>query len=396
MSDAEARIAHIKELNRIRAKRYYEANKAKVAERRKAQRAECRQALSKPAPAEEKAPAKEAPAPPAPPAEKKVYPMPKLRKRPAKEESKEEEKAPAPAPKLTYEQAVQVIATSDAIPSEASRTLYRNHLKSVQAILECDDLKTCFMDAKKTVDMLNKAKQKRDPTKDYSTNSKKAYVQMILKLSDVLSIPLSKEAKQEYVDAFDVLKLDSKKQTESRIEEGKQEEVLTFDKYLPKVAQKYGDDSKEYLVASLYSTNGFRDDLQLRVVRLPDATKDNQLILPLTRGGPYRIHMSKYKTGNKYGPKAILVSPHVSKLIQAYTVKHKIKPGQYLFGPDKLSGFISKFNKEMNLPITINTYREMNVAPVIDGMDSKQRVELAKKMNHAPATSEKYRHKKKT
>ena len=313
MSDAESRIAHIKALAAARAKRYYEEHKEAIAQRRKEARKACRQALGKPEPAPKKAPA----APPAPVAEPvpEPVPAPRLRIKRPKTVAQAKREAEAKAKMMTYEQAVDVIASTDKINSDSSRVLYRNHLKTVKEILSCDDLITCFQDAPKAIQLLNDAKQKRDPTKDYSINSKKSFVQMILKLSDVLGISLSKETKQEYVDAFDVLKLDSKEQTKSRQEEAKEskEESLTFETYLPKVAEKFGKDSKEYLIASLHSIHGFRDNLQLRIASPSDEKEGNQLVIP-PKGNPY-IRLSEYKTAGKYGTKNILLPDNIVKLL---------------------------------------------------------------------------------
>ena len=415
---AEDRIAHIKELNKARAKKYYEANKDKIAERRKAQRAQCREALGK-AP---RVVAKKAPEAVAEPVAEPIAPRIRVKRPVSAKKAPEPEplpvEAPAPAParlkvkrpmtakraealkaqakkSLTYDQAVAIISTTDTILADGTRETYKGHLKAVQFILNCEDLYTCFMDAPRTIKLIDGAKTTRKPIRDYALNSKKAFVQMILRLSDVLSIPLTPETKQEYTDAFDGLKLDSKAQTEGRIEEGKKEEVMTFEKYLPTVAETFGKGSTEYLIASLYSVHGFRDNLQLRIVKVPDSKGDNQLIVPAKQGEPYKILLTKYKTGNKYGPKTITLPDDISKLVKAYTTKNKKQLGGNLFGTEKLSRFISKFNKEMGLPITINKYREMLVAPVIDGMSSTERVQLAKKMGHAPATSAQYKQKKK-
>lgn len=392
---AEERIQHIKELNKARAAVYYAKHKEAIAERRKAARQACREALGKaPAVEEVKAPRLRVKRPVADPKEKvDIVAKPAEPVKAPRIKTKKPVKAPS-ATHINYEQAVIKIERSDKIDSDGSRLTYKNHLKSLQELLKCDNLYDCFMNAPKTIQALENAKQKRDPSKPYSINSKKAFVQAILKLCDVLDIPLSAKTKQEYVDAFDALKLDSSKETEKKIEEGKKEEQLTFDTYLPKVADKFGEDSKEYLTASLYSINGFRDDLQLRLVRVPDEKQDNQLVIA-KMGNPYKIVLSKYKTDKKYGVKTITIPSHVSKLVRTYISKHKLKEGNFLLGPNKLTGFISKFNKELGLPISINTYRQMLVSPVIDEMDSKQRVELAKKMNHSPATSTKYKQKKK-
>lgn len=386
MSDAEARLARIREMNNARAKKHYEANKEAIAERRKAQRAECRKAMADKAPA---------PAPAPEPVPEPV-PAPRLRVKRPKTVAQAKREAEAKAKMMTPEQAIERINASEEFKSEESRKLYRNHLKAVVEILKCQDIISCFQDAPKVIQALDDAKQKRDQSKGYSINSKKAYVQAILRLSDILSIPLSAETKQQYVDAFDVLKLDSKKETKERQKEAQEskEEALTFAEYLPLVAEKFGKDSKEYLIASLYSVHGFRDNLQLRLVVLPDDKKDNQIYL-LKKGPIYNIVLNDYKTSDKYGRKVITLSRPLSAYIQLYKMKNNIQPGDYLFGKQKLSGFISAFNKKLGLPVSINTYREMLVSPVIGGMSSKERVELAKKMGHSPATSEHYKQKKK-
>jgi hypothetical protein len=52
-------------------------------------------------------------------------------------------------------------------------------------------------------------------------------------------------------------------------------------------------------------------------------------------------------------------------------------------------------NKAMGLSLSINGLRELHVSPVIDKLSSAERVELAKRMGHSPATSEHYRRKTK-
>lgn len=406
MSDAQ--IAHIRQLAAARAKAYYERNKEKIAERRKAQRQACREALGKESPVAEPEPEKKLVAPKRVRRPVLAKPIPKEEPAPVATEPEPEKKLVAPKrvrrpvlakPVLTFEKAEQIISESPAITSDESRKLYRNHLKTVKEILQCDNLVDCFQDAPKVIQTLNDAKQKRDPSKGYSVNSKKAYTQMILKLSDVLGITLSKETKQAYVDAFDVLKLDSKSETKARQEDAKEskEEALTFQEYLPKVKEHYGEESKEYLIASLYSLYGFRDDLQLRMVPKPDDKADNQLEYPTKTNKlkNYRIHLNRYKTDKKYGTKVIDIPKTLNNPITRYRIKHKLVDGSYLFGDKPLSGFVSNMNKAIGLPLTINNLRELHVAPVIEGMSSTDRVELAKKMNHSPATSEHYRAKKK-
>lgn len=305
---------------------------------------------------------------------------------------------------MTVEQADAIISESAAITSDESRKIYRRHLHTVVEILKCPELIMCFQNAKQVIEALNDARQKRDTSKGYSINSKKSYVQMILKLSDVLSIPLSTETKEQYKDAFEALKLDSKGETKERQDEAKKEaeeskeKAMTFDTYLPKIKEHYGEDSKEYIVASLYSLHGFRDDLQLRLVREFDDKPDNQYrIFRVVNRKPVwsEIRLNRYKTEKAYGSKDIKVPKDLMVTISRYTTKNNIKLGDYLFGDKPLSRFVSDMNKKIGLNLSINKLRELHVSPVIDGMSSADRVELAKKMNHSPATSEHYRAKKK-
>jgi hypothetical protein len=398
MSDSD-KLAHIRELARIRAKRHYDANKKDIADKRKAQRAECRQALGKkPRALAPEPPAPESPAPAEPKKRLRVK-RPVLAPAPAEPKKRLRVKRPVlaqPLPKtLSYEEAVKIVEDTPEIKEDGSRKTYIGHLATLHRILQCADLITCFQDPSKVIQALDDAKTTRKPFGPYSLNSKKAYTQAVLRLSDLLSITLYKETEEAYNDAFQALKLDSREQTKARQETAKEskEEALTYETYLPKVKEHFGEDSKEYLVASLYSLHGFRDDLQLEITDKPDNNK-NHLIVP-KRGESYRIHLTHYKTAGKYGEKTIVLPSPIGQLVRAYIRRNGLKKGDYLLGDKPLSGFVSKFNKAMGLPVGINTLRELHVAPVIDGMSSVDRVQLAKKMSHSPATSEHYRTKKK-
>ena len=60
--------------------------------------------------------------------------------------------------------------------------------------------------AKTVIYKIETAKKKKDPTKLYSLNSKKAIYQSLLKMVDNLDIKLSKNARELYNDRFEVMK----------------------------------------------------------------------------------------------------------------------------------------------------------------------------------------------
>ena len=93
---------------------------------------------------------------------------------------------------------------------------------------------------------------KNDSSKIYSNNSKKGIYQTILKLVDTLGIKISKNAKDLYIEKFETCAVQSHLDTKEKISK---DEVLDFNEYLEKVKQHFGEDSKEFLIASLYNLN---------------------------------------------------------------------------------------------------------------------------------------------
>jgi len=238
------------------------------------------------------------------------------------------------------------------------------------------------------------AKMKKDPTKLYSLNSKKAIYQSLLKMVDELGIKLSKNAKDAYTHQFDILKTSSHDQTKERMAT---EQVMDYDVYEQKVKLFFGNASKESLIISLYKLSGFRDNLVMEVVdKIPKETDKNYIVVPSTKTQNLKLILNAYKTDKKYNQDIIPVPKELSKEIRNYIDNHDIKYNDYLFGKSKLSGFIKKFNEKMDLPVkvTINKLRQMRVSKKLqDNPSVEERVKLAHEMKHSPTTSEKYKRK---
>lgn len=358
----EETLEKIRAQNRARAKRYYENNQAKIATKRKAARDECKE---------------------------------------CKEDAKKcEDCKPEEKPKkkdnsktiLTQQESVSQL--KEIIEKDSSKNTYENNVKTLTYILNCSDFNKCLKNAKSVIYKIETAKQKKNPNKLYSVNTKKGLYQAIVFMVDNLGIKISKNAKDQYNTRFDVMKTTSHDQTKERVAT---EKVMDYDVYEQKVKAFFGDASKESIIASLYKLSGFRDNLVIEVVpSVPKEMDKNYIVVPSLKTQNLKFVLNTYKTDKKYNQDIIPISKELSKEIRKYIGENDIQYGDYLFGKSKLSGFIKKFNEKMDLPVkvTINKLRQMRVSKKLQNNPSvEERVKLAKEMKHSTTTSEKYKRK---
>ena len=362
------RLEIIKEQNRIRAKRYYENNKAKILKKRADQKKQCTDAI------------------------KCIETKCNCDEEKPKETPKEKPKEKQKKSKTMLSQEESSTQLKELIENENSHKFYDNNLKTLVHILGCDDFNKCLKRAKTVIYKIENATQKKDPTKLYSVNSKKGIYQSILKLIDTLGIPISDNAHKLYENRFEIMNTASHDQTKERIQK---EEVLDFNVYKQKVKNFFGESSKESIITSLYELSGFRDNLNVIIVStLPKETDKNFIVIPSSKTKNLKFILNDYKTSGKYNQDIINIPKDLSIVIRKYMENNNIQYNDYLFGKSKLSGFIKKFNDKMDLPITINKLRQMKVSKVLNNNPSiEERVKLGREMKHSTTTSEKYKRK---
>ncbi len=361
---AEEQLEKIRSQSRARSKRYYEANQAKISIRRQAERVEKTECIKNKGICDDKE---------------------CLKCDEVKEVKQKEDNS-----KLVLTRDVSTSKLTDKIESVSSKKFYTDTLKTLETILDCSDFNKCLKNSKSVIYKIESATQKKDPTKLYSVNTKKGLYQALLKLVDTLGIKISQNAKNAYIAKFEEMAVQSHIDTKTKVAN---DEVLDFSKYLEQVKTKFGPVSKEFIIASLYDLNGWRDDLILKVV--PRASKDlteNYIIVPSDKKKNLSIELNVYKTAGKYGQDVITIPQTLSKVIRQYMDDKTIVYDDYLFGSKGLSGFIKKFNDKMGLDISINKLRQMLVSKVTSNVDitPAQRVALAKSMKHKALTSDKY------
>jgi len=268
---------------------------------------------------------------------------------------------------------------------------YINSIKQLMRISSCEDLVDCLKDSSKIINLIENGK-KKNGSAGYAVNSKIGLYQVILYIIDSFKLNIDKEP-------YNKQRLLLKIKDEDRVESNKDKLVSNWPEVLDKVKSKYGEDSKEFLIMSLYQRIPARDDFQLLVTDKLDNYDDKINYLVLRMGKPSKVILHHFKTANKYGNKSFVLSKDLSNLVNKYRIKHNILLNDYLFGNRPQTGFVSKilksigFDDEMVYNKTgISFLRKITVSNTpIDSAEEK--LDLANKMGHSTNTQKGYKSK---
>lgn len=171
--------------------------------------------------------------------------------------------------------------------------------------------------------------------------------------------------------------------TLKHMEKQQSEIVLSFAEYLEKVKNYFGEGSTMFLLASMYSEVGCRDDLQLIILnKKPDELTNNYLILNEKQ---HEVILTKFKTEAKYELINVVLSEALTELINKYIELNKLNKNDYLFGNHLQSPFIRYNNKLLGLDIGINKLRQMKVTELVSDKTKpiSKHFALAKQMGHS-------------
>ena len=128
-----------------------------------------------------------------------------------------------------------------------SRDKYKQDIKRLLVLTQCEDFIKCLKDYKKIIDIINNStKQNGDA---YSVNTKKALYQMIIYLIDKLNFPISAKIKQKYIQQFEIFKINSNDET---IQKQETTQIPTFNAYINEIKDAYGVESIIYFLSKLY------------------------------------------------------------------------------------------------------------------------------------------------
>jgi len=382
-ADAESILKKIRDQNKARQDKFYKANKDTINERRRKLYQAGKKALL---------------GLPVEPAEAIVVPEQAIVETPIVEPLTKSKKAKNGKTKtnktvITYNDAVAKLTqlrADNKIESDGSLKKYKEDLNRFVKITGCDDISECLKKTNLIIKDINNSKKKNG--EPYSTNTLKSVYQSILFVID--NIPLPDVNKQPYEKEYNVFILQS---NDENAEKKENEEVLPFKTYLEKAKEKWGENSKMYLIASLYDELTVRDDFQLKMVSSVDEMTDDKMnYLYVPKSGNLKITINTYKTENKYGVINHTCSKSLSSQIRKYMTDTKLTMGDYLFGSKKLTQYVSSQNPYLNIKGGVSLFRNMKVSDELKTIKTpEQRLALADKMRHSPVSQLWYLRKQK-
>lgn len=283
---------------------------------------------------------------------------------------------------LTYEEAVKSL--EKVIEKKTTLNKYKQDLKRLILITECENLIQCFKSPREMIERIeNGIKAKGE---EYSINTKKSLYQTILFMISHFKLNIPEKHIKTFKNKFEEYKIMSSDQTKQNAET----EIMTFTDYIEDVLNHFGQNSKMYILTLLYDELTLRDDFILKMINKKEEAVGNTNYIVIPKTGKLTLIINSYKTEAKYGVITHLISTKLSKMIRTYISTNNIE--NYLFGNKKLTSFVSLSNKEMGMKGGISEFRHMKITEELNSVKitPEERVKLAEKMKHSPATQLNY------
>lgn len=324
---------------------------------------------------------------------------------------------------FTEKEILALLKNDRTIGSENTRETYMVDIKRVFEVTKCANFKSCLNTYKKMVTSIinskkpikkkkeNKTKKNKQPEPEpepeaYAVNTIKQTLQSILfvgtQYMDDFKI-LFNNTKASQIKKYLNTQFEKYKElSRLEIEERQQNtEYPTFDEYLNKVIEKYSKNSKEYLIAYLYSQFTVRDNFKSMLILdsiRDDNKKDNFLLISRNK---MMFIVNDFKTKKKFERLEFTVTDaKLKKMIKDFIndpkhITNRKKNGNYFIGKSSLSPSISKINKSLGYDNMggINIYRHMRVTDVHKKKDItfEERKKLSDEMGHGLTVQSQYR-----
>ena len=303
--------------------------------------------------------------------------------------------------KIIYNQEVVMKMIHDSTSfSDETKVRYTKEVKAVFRVTQCEDLLKCLSNFDKIKKELESAKQIRKPEEDYGVNTIKKFIEGVLVVIDKIKVPVSVDILNKYREILEIYK-----QKSIALREGQQEAkeagsgaVVFIDTILKTVEDKFGMNSKPFLITSFYKDAPMRDNMGGLVlipsIRNNDDSKTNYAIVPRQEKQNCILVFNEYKTDKKYGQLKFTLNKQTSDLLRKYIKKHGINYDNRLFpeySTGKMSSYISNYMKRcgftgegginyMRHSIATEDFNRHDLTP-------EMKVKLSRKMGHSVVAS---------
>ena len=215
---------------------------------------------------------------------------------------------------------------------------------------------------------------------EYANNTKLGMIQICLFMITKFNIVVNKKSIQLLTQYYNERRLEASNTVATKCNT---EEVPTWTEYISKVKKEYGENSKMYLIASLYRELTLRDDFTLKILKKkPKTTDENYLILNKNN---YTIIINQYKTKHLYGVINVKLSKGLTGLITRYMEANNLNENDYLLGDKELSSYILYHNHKIGVDGGVSLFRHMTVSEEMSNpkLTDDMKVKLAEKMKHS-------------
>lgn len=280
--------------------------------------------------------------------------------------------------------------TNKDIPlAESTKTKIKKNIKQYFNFIGINDLRPSLNHPEYIKEILDK--------QNLGDVNKSDIVVAILKLLNDNIIP--NYLKEKY-DIVDYIYNSYKKLSDENREEKKKQEVDNIEDIKKLIKEKYGKNSKNYIILMLYIEVPKRDDFHLKIIENDDEIIDeneNYIIVPNNKEKPVKIYIQSHKTKNKYDSEFEELSIKLSKLIRKYIRENELEFNDYLFKEKKLSRFLKKMFISIDKPEIngVNSLRHIIVSSNYNNpnLTIEDANKLANTMKHDLRTQNQYRRK---
>lgn len=375
---AQQKLEHKRELAKKRQQTFYNNKKEVVLKRQQDARKELKELADKAAPPPLPQPQ------PKPKPQRQPQPQPQPKQHPLQRANPQGRRPPVeklnanhPDIDLSKDMVVNAMKTTALIKTEGNRKVNVDKIKQVFKMINDNNLYDYIRKASKIADVIDTAKQVKDPTKTYSNNTKVALINSVIKTCEIFELKESKgvdfEGLYYYYKFFKLKGEIETNPVNTRVGDA----VVSYDEFVKKIKDKFGLISAEYLLAKLYQECPLRNNYsQIKIVETEKecGVDSNCIEIPESANGVARVHLNVYKTKSRYGSKIITLSLYTTRLLKLYVVGKKIEGVLFPFDVSKR---LKKMTEAVGVGGSVNMIRHSVASTLYWKKDSMDKNEFA-------------------
>jgi hypothetical protein len=280
------------------------------------------------------------------------------------------------------------------IQPESTKKTYFAALDVIFRVSNSDDMGKFIKQYSVFKKHLETAKKMRGSNEEYGLSALRTHIKMIVICCDPeqpVKIPVKPDLFEKYREWYKVVTL---KYDEERIvaKENPDNAVMLFPQYKEKILENYGEDSKQFLIVSMYDEVTLRDDYGELLIVSSDRdiknNKGNYLINPRGLTVNCKLVIQSYKTSEHNGTLRYNLSRSLTKLLRNYIENNdltdKLFPTYFTSG---LSQVVTQMSKKLGINSKggTNYLRHSKITTMLSNsnISPEERIKLATSMGHS-------------